>query len=368
MKKKISGSRLVDVARLANVSLGTVDRVIHNRGRVSEETKKKVNAALKQINYKPNVAAQILSIRKKRRIGILVPEFKKNDYWEQVERGIAMAETEMGDYGFIIERFHFSRFIESSFHNQIQKIKQRTDVDGFVISPHYREDCIDLTSYLSENDLPFIYIDSMIDETNSLSYFGIDSYRAGYALAKLLSDVLRDDDEVSIVNFLRENQKRATQVNIIDDGFCEYLNKSKKNILRDRLNIVLENENWEVELLDYLKDHPHVKGFAVFNSLAHKLADFFEKHHIKDMTLVGFDAIKDNVRFLKKGYIKYLISQRPEYFTYSAIKSLCQNIAFHTEVAPINFMPIDILIAENIDFYQNLEIKEINKMYYKAQK
>jgi len=368
MNKKINGSRLVDVARLANVSLGTVDRVIHNRGRVSEETKEKVNAAIKQINYKPNVAAQILSIRKKRRIGVLVPDFKKNDYWEQVESGIAMAETEMGDYGFIIERFLFSRFEESSFHDQIQKIKLRTDIDGLVISPHYRKDIQDLTSHLSKNNIPYIYIDSVIEETNPLSYFGIDSYRGGYTLAKLLTDALKEEDEILIVNFLRKNQNIATQVRIIDDGFCTCLKKTRKNILRDRSNIRIENENWESELLNYLKSNPSIKGFAVFNSLSYKLAGFFEKNNMKGMTLVGFDVIKDNVKFLKKGYIKYLISQRPEYFTYSAIKSLCQYIAFNTAVAPVNYMPIDILIAENIDYYQNLEIKEINKMYYDYQK
>ncbi|CAN0173644.1 unnamed protein product, partial [Chrysoparadoxa australica] len=43
-----------DIARLANVSPGTVDRVIHNRGKVSDKAYAKVSVVLEEIQYKPN--------------------------------------------------------------------------------------------------------------------------------------------------------------------------------------------------------------------------------------------------------------------------------------------------------------------------
>ena len=43
--------KLKDIARMANVSIGTVDRVIHNRGRVSKETREKVTKAILDIDY-----------------------------------------------------------------------------------------------------------------------------------------------------------------------------------------------------------------------------------------------------------------------------------------------------------------------------
>ena len=47
--------RIKDIAKMAGVSAGTIDRVLHNRGRVSEENLKKVNAVLKMVNYQPNL-------------------------------------------------------------------------------------------------------------------------------------------------------------------------------------------------------------------------------------------------------------------------------------------------------------------------
>ena len=56
--------RIKDIAQLSGVSVGTVDRVLHNRGRVSEEALKKVLTVLDQIEYKPNVIARTLGSNK----------------------------------------------------------------------------------------------------------------------------------------------------------------------------------------------------------------------------------------------------------------------------------------------------------------
>ena len=54
-----------DIARMAGVSAGTVDRVLHNRGDVSEKSKEKVQKVLDEINYQPNVFAIGLAAKKK---------------------------------------------------------------------------------------------------------------------------------------------------------------------------------------------------------------------------------------------------------------------------------------------------------------
>lgn len=346
--------RLIDIARLANVSLGTVDRVIHNRGRVSQETKDRVNDAIKNIDYKPNVAAQMLSLRKKRIIGILVPDFETGDYWEDVEKGITRIETEMIDYGFVIERFHFDRNSSSSFKDQIEAIRGRDDIDGLVISPQYKDISIDFSQYLNEKNIPFVFIDSNIEGCNQLSYFGIHSYKAGYILAKLLIDSLNSEEHILIVNLHQTQNKRATQVDIIDAGFSDYIVNSGHKGELHKIDLVLANPAWEEELFDYFTSHQRIKGVAIFNSQTFQLAKFVAEKQIPDIKIVGFDLIKKNLDYLKEGYIKYLISQRPDSQGYHSIKTLCNYIAFSTPVQEANFMPIDIIIAENIEFYQCL--------------
>ena len=356
MKKKGTGNaRLIDIARIAQVSIGTVDRVIHNRGRVSEETKEKVKKAMASINYSPNPAAQILSMRTKRIIAVLVPEYVPGDYWGEVEKGITKAEKELTDYGFIIKRLHFDRYDINSFNQQIENIKQLSDIRGFVISPQYKQNSIELATYLHSQNIPFIFIDSNIDDCNPLSYFGIHSFKAGIVLASLAIDLIKIDQDILIVNFQSAESKRATQIDLIDKGFEEYIKKLDFKGKLHRLYLSPQSEKWEKELLKYLDENPNIRIATVFNSLSHHLARAKEKYEINQLQILGFDLTRKNIAYLENGYIKLLISQRPEAQGYISIKTLCRHLAFPPETVPQNnFMPVDIIIKENLEFYQEM--------------
>ena len=69
MKPKIQ-----DVARLAGVSTTTVSRVLNNRGYISEETREKVNKAMKELNYFPNDVARSLFNKRTNLIGVILPQ------------------------------------------------------------------------------------------------------------------------------------------------------------------------------------------------------------------------------------------------------------------------------------------------------
>ena len=56
--------RIVDIAKMAGVSVGTVDRVIHNRGRVSAANYTRVMTVLKEVDYRPNMVARSLASKK----------------------------------------------------------------------------------------------------------------------------------------------------------------------------------------------------------------------------------------------------------------------------------------------------------------
>ena len=68
MKPKIQ-----DVARLAGVSPTTVSRVLNDRGYISDETREKVNKAMKELNYFPNDVARSLFNKRTNLIGVILP-------------------------------------------------------------------------------------------------------------------------------------------------------------------------------------------------------------------------------------------------------------------------------------------------------
>ena len=77
--------RIKDIAKMADVSVGTVDRVIHGRSGVSEASRKRVEEILEKLNYQPNMYASALASNKKYAFACLLPQHETGEYWTEVE-------------------------------------------------------------------------------------------------------------------------------------------------------------------------------------------------------------------------------------------------------------------------------------------
>ena len=122
MDKEFSNIRIVDIAKMAGVSVGTVDRVIHNRGRVSEENKKKVQAILEMVHYQPNLMARSLASKKQYHFVAIIPSFTHGEYWEAISEGIDKAASEMESYNIIVTKLFFDQYKKKDFNNNYRKV------------------------------------------------------------------------------------------------------------------------------------------------------------------------------------------------------------------------------------------------------
>ena len=93
-----------DIAERAGVSIGTVDRVIHNRGRVSEETRKTILDLVRELDYRPNRVSKGLSLlRKNIKLSFFVPDSLNNPFFGQVRSGAQEKSKELTEYGIEVE-------------------------------------------------------------------------------------------------------------------------------------------------------------------------------------------------------------------------------------------------------------------------
>ena len=91
-----------DVAKEANVATSTVSRVLSNSPRISEETKKKVNEAIKKLNYTPNVVARGLANNRTRILAVVLPDGAEkmfsNPFFAQALKGISVCAQKENYY------------------------------------------------------------------------------------------------------------------------------------------------------------------------------------------------------------------------------------------------------------------------------
>ena len=134
MNKLPERIRIKDIARLADVSVGTVDRVLHGRTGVSEASRKRVEEILKQLDYQPNMYASALASNKKYLFVCLLPQHKEGDYWTDVELGMKRAVETFSDFHITLSVVYYDQYEYSSFINAGEDIL-RKEPDGVLLAP-----------------------------------------------------------------------------------------------------------------------------------------------------------------------------------------------------------------------------------------
>lgn len=345
--------RIKDIAEMAGVSTGTVDRILHNRGKVSEEARKKVDKVLKEIDYHPNLIARSLALKKNYKILALIPRFDKGEYWEIVSSGIDKAEDELSNYNIEVERMYFDQYDKSSFDALVRHIDEK-EFHGVLIATLFKDSAIELTQKLDIFKTPYVLIDAYIEETNCLCYFGTNSYDSGYIAAKLMFEQIQPDDNISVFRFIRKGDSYSTQVMKREEGFRNYLNEHHHSGNIYPVHIYADDLERNLELLDsFFEQHTNVRAGIIFNSRVHILCDYFAHRQQNGFKLIGYDILAQNVNYLNSGIVTHLIAQRPEVQGFNSIRALFRILVLKEESEQINYMPIDVLMKENINYYNN---------------
>jgi len=348
--------RIIDIAKMAGVSIGTVDRVIHKRGRVSEESLKKVNAVLSMVNYSPNIFARSLVSKKNYKVLALIPQHSTDDYWMYIAEGLDRAADEVKLSGISFEKLSFNQYDTASFEKAIEKLLS-IDIDGVIIANFFSSQVIHLSKALDARNIPYVYIDANIEDQNPLAYFGTHSYDSGAVAARIISGRIGRKEDILIAKMFYKNKELSNQVLSRQKGFLNYIEKSNfgGKIYYADLKIDAHIKNFEVldKIFDERTGHS-IQAAITFNSTCHVLANYLKVRDRKLTYLVGYDLIEKNKVLLKEGYIDLLIGQRPELQGYRALKVITDKLLLNLQAEKINYMPIDLLIKENIDYYQNL--------------
>ena len=344
-----------DIAQMAGVSAGTVDRVLHNRGDVSQKSKEKVQKVLDEINYQPNVFAIGLAAKKKYTITCMIPYYVDHDYWHSVAIGIERARQELRPFNVSVDYLHYKHGDRKSYQDACQKI-EKSNTDALLLAPNFREDTLSMLAYLKDKNIPFAFIDFDIEEAKALKYIGQDSYKSGYIAAKILMRNYQQGQE--LILFLNNNKDNPAEIQMKRrlEGFMKYISEEHKDIAIHEVILNKNNPEKNNEILsDFFRKHPKATLGAVFNSRVYQVGHYLREKRQNMTGLIGYDLLRNNTELLKSGEVTYLIGQRPGLQGYCGVKTLCDNIVFKKSVEPLKYMPIDILIKENIDFYFEFE-------------
>lgn len=351
-KKEATLVGVKEIARRANVSIGTVDRVLNNRTGVADKTRDRVLEIIKDLDYQPNIMARRLATRKVLRFAVLIPAVSgETGYWNAPLNGIRQAAGEIKDYGVSVELYFFDQNDKATFTAKAQEIL-KDDYQGILLAPMFEEESLSFIRKCKTKKIPFVFINSDIDTQDSLSYIGPDLYQSGYLAAHLISYLVTEGQRVLIVNISKELDLHHHLLRK-EEGVRAYFKAHPKNIQLKKTDIRQTDYRSVKSRLQKALTEADPDVIFVTNSRVSAVAHYLEETGRVHIKLIGYDFLEENIAYLRKGVIDFLICQKPQEQGHKGIMALYNHLVHAAVIERQQYMPIDIITRENYINYRN---------------
>lgn len=335
-----------DIARLANVSKGTVDRVLHKRGKVSEKALKQVNQVLEAIDYQPNPIARTLKNTKVYRINVLIPDEAVDAYWIPAHEGIKEAAKEFEAFGVQVQKFIYDPQNRVSFLMESKKALESTP-DVLLMAPLFRTESKKILQQCKSKKVLVHFFNNYIDNLDNEFFIGQDLHQSGRIAANLVDKLIGFGSTIAVVHIDKE-----PHMQLKENGFIQYFEENKQN----QPTILTPNfstdclERFENEVATFLDQYSAISAIFVTNSKAFKLLDISLKRKFNTV-LIGYDLLGENIKCLNEGNIDFLIHQKPKRQAFLGINHLAEHFLFGKDMPEKTLLPIDIITSENVKYY-----------------
>lgn len=332
-----------DIAKAAGVGKGTVDRVIHNRGRVSQETANRVNKVIQELNYKPNAAARILGKRKEIRIAVIYHNYE-SDFWQQVEDGIKKAELQYASMGVKVDRFVLERLDPVKQEEVLEEVSG-LDYDGVALVPYTSVKVTRMINDLVDRGIPVITFNN--DEPcRRTAYVGQNLYRSGRTAGELMAMMAKPDAVfVELIAICEGMSAFGDRLR----GFQEVIDRKRKDMVRYGTFTFKEDSIFAYNLTKSLLTSQNIDAIYVSNVMVETVGEVIRDLKLRNSPLlIGHDITPGIVRYLQEGIINVTIGQEPEKQGYLAIEKICHKLLMDEDISEDIFTKIEIIVSENI--------------------
>lgn len=188
-----------EIAALAGLSRGTVDRVLNGRGHASQKTVDKVMQAAKELNYTPSRVARSLAVRKQNLLfTFLLPNPAVIPFFSQVERGAVRMAAYLRESSVELRLRHASGWSEAEYLRLLDEAAVQ-HCNGIAIAGPDTESIAKRLAEISSAGIPVITVNTDIKGSGRLAYVGSDAYQAGRTAAGLIDLLTRDEIHLGIV-------------------------------------------------------------------------------------------------------------------------------------------------------------------------
>ena len=174
------------IADIAGVSRGTVDRALHGRDGINPQVREHILTVAGDLGYRPNIAGRQLSAKKNSlKFGFILPKRTNYGFWGDVHRGIDLISEELADYGVTVIRRVYQKYTAAEQLPLIDELMAE-NISGLAIVPANESALQKRLSALVSSGFPVVIVNSESEGVEPLCYIGSDYKFSGRTAAGVL--------------------------------------------------------------------------------------------------------------------------------------------------------------------------------------
>jgi LacI family transcriptional regulator len=353
MKNKVT---LHDIADELGLSIGTIDRALHDRPGINEATKARILKLVDQYQYKPDKIASYLSKKPKPlRIGVIlqsVPAF----FWSGVKNGILAVEHEFSDYGLEFIFKDITRYRKPYMIIQMIDELVQENADAILLVPINNAELRAKIAKTTRMGIKVVTLNDDIEDSERIFYVGPLMRQSGRIAGELMGRYLKGAGNVVVINGNFDSIVYQERL----EGFKEIIQDRYEKIrILATYSYDFENlkENVDQMIKGVLDSMSDVTGiYDIDGASLYHIGNLVKKRTIPaDIVIIGHEIWSQVAGLMSEGIIQACISQDPFAQGYYAAKLLYQYLAEGIRPAQERlFTRVDIIIRENLTPQENV--------------
>ena len=334
------------IAEQAGVSIGTVDRVLHNRPYVKAEVRERVLRVMEELDYRPNQMASALATSgTARRLAVVQPEWDPY-VREAMDQGVARFREARRDYNVTVDIHNYAQGDTETCLKQMDQVVEN-GAQGIALCA---SDCGAVRAKLEDlkaRRVPVVTFNSDIPGGARLSYVGEDAHRAGRIAGEIAAKFLRPGEPLLLVYAgpaYAGHKARA-------DGFLERL--GELGFRREDCRVAATHNDYGETLeavTAALEAEPDLRYVYMANLSVPACVEAIRRcGRTGRVHVLSHDSGPEIRQFLKEGLVDFTIDQNLVYQSYQSLDLLFRAVAERKQPEREFFYPASpILNAETL--------------------
>jgi LacI family transcriptional regulator, galactose operon repressor len=345
-----------EIARLAGVSIGTVDRALHGRNRISEETRQRILAIAKNMGYRPNLAARALSVGKPiARVGICIPR-EIHFFYDQIRQGI-LAEARRHEHlgvSFIYRPVDRLGVAEPARVRELLG----AEIQGLILTPGDPSNVKPEIDEAEKRGIRVVCVATDAPESARSTVICIDPRLNGKVAGELMGRFVPARSKVAIVTGMLQTEDHRKKVQGFSDVFPEVC---KGGEIVELLEGHEDEDETFVKCSKLLHRLEGLAGLYVNTANCLPVCRAVTASGLAGrVKLVATDLFKQMVPYFEKDTIVASIYQRPYVQGQRAVRLLIDHIFSGQPIPPSYYLNPGIVLRSNLRLFREIRQAEID--------